>query len=117
MNEILILPACAYELCSVFNVIGRASQMFFSSLMWAEHSDIMTKAIEMMIRKSALNECSLSNAWELWEKALTFFLLVSLFIVKQKLQIKQIPHLRTPATFKVGMFQIFQQALDHDEQS
>lgn len=63
-------------------------------------------------------QCSLSNAGELWEGAFFFFFFVSLFTVKQNLKIKQLYHVRTPATFKeVGVFQIIQQELDQDKQS
>lgn len=70
MQEILILPACSYKLLSVFSVIGRGSQMFSSSLICAEHSDIMTKAIKKMIRKSVLN---VMFTQQCWEGAFTFF--------------------------------------------
>lgn len=74
MNEILILPACAYELRSVFNVTGRASQLFFSSLIWAEHSDMTTKAIEKMIRKSVLKDMFTQQCWGIVQRFFHFFL-------------------------------------------
>lgn len=113
MQEILILPACSYELLSVFNVIETDSQMFFSSLIWAEHSDIMTKAIKKMIRKSVLN---VMFTQQCWEGAFTFFCFT--FYNEKQLKIKQIYHLMMPATFgEVAAFQIFQKELVQIEQS